>query len=229
MVKNKVRFFIVSLLFPVQLFCQRPSTGVWLTAQLPIQLNSKWQVHNDFTYRTLGYSTSSLQNLYRLGIRYTINKNWSTTLGGAFSFTRTSFNKENDEFAKEFRIWEELNYKNDLADKLHLQIRLRTEERSFSGTSSKDAYHTFRYRIKPQLVQQINTKWALLVSNEYMQQLINSKWSFDQNRFMVSGIYTVTAQTQLQAGYMWLQWPQQSVQHIITLSFQQNISLHAKQ
>jgi len=44
------------------------------------------------------------QHLHRFGLRYFVDNNWSGNIGGAFSFTRTSFTKENDEFAKEFVV-----------------------------------------------------------------------------------------------------------------------------
>ena len=224
-----VFLFIISLLMQVQVYSQRPAAGNWLTAQIPVQLNAHWQIHTDFNYRTLGNSASALQQLHRFGLRYIFNTHWSTTFGGALASTRTTYSKENTEFAKEFRFWEELNYKTLLNKSLTFQTRVRTEERSFSATGSKAAYHAFRYRIKPQLQKQIAPKWALLIADEYMQQHAHNNWSFDQNRFIVNGIYFLNKQTQLQAGYMWLQWPQHAAQNIITLSFQKTIHLYAKQ
>jgi hypothetical protein len=223
-----VFIFLTLFFFQEQVYCQRPAAGNWLTVQLPVQLNTHWQIHTDFNFRTLGNSANALQRLHRVGLRYIFNKHWSTTIGGALASTRTTYSKENDVFAREFRFWEELNYKIAVGNGLTFQTRIRTEERSFAATASKEAYQAFRYRIKPQLQQQITPKWAVLVADEYMEQHAHNKWSFDQNRFIVNGIYLLNKQTQLQAGYMWLQWPQHSAQNIIMLSLQKNISLHAK-
>jgi hypothetical protein len=229
MAANRSVIFMASLVISVNAFSQRPSTGIWFNVQLPLQLNNKWQIPNDFNYRTLGSSVTALQHLHRIGLRYNFTKNWSATAGIGLSYTRTTFSKQNTEFAKEFRYWQEINYKTALTNKLQAQVRIRTEERSFSATSTKAAFHAFRYRIKPQLLQKFSEKWGLLVADEYMQQHANNKWSFDQNRFIVSGIYYFNKPTQFQAGYMWLRWPAHSSQHILTLSFLKTISLHAKQ
>ncbi|MFN8253261.1 MAG: DUF2490 domain-containing protein [Ferruginibacter sp.] len=225
MMKGK-KIVFVSLL-PVFAYCQqRPSTGAWFSVQLPLQLSNKWQLPNDFNYRTLGNSFKTLQHLHRAGIRYNISHNWSVTAGAAFSFTRTSFSKSNTEFGKEFRWWQELNYKKPVTEKSTVQFRVRTEERSFSATHAKTAYHAFRYRLKPQLQQKIAGKWGLLFADEYMQQYANNTWSFDQNRLIINGTYALDKHSQLQAGYMWLQWPANSAQHILTLTFIKNIVIN---
>jgi Protein of unknown function (DUF2490) len=229
MAANRSIFFLASLLISVKAFSQRPTTGIWFNVQLPLQLNNKWQIPADFNYRTLGNSTAPLQHLDRIGLRYNFTKNWSAAFGAAVSFTRTTFSKENKEFAKEFRYWQEINYKIALTNKLQAQVRIRTEERSFSATSTKAGFHAFRYRIKPQLVEKFSEKWGLLIADEYMQQHANNMWSFDQNRFIVNGVYYFNKPTQFQAGYMWLRWPAHSSQHIFILSFLKTISLHAKQ
>jgi Protein of unknown function (DUF2490) len=224
----RILFFIIVLLFSLQSFAQRPTTGTWLTLQLPVQLNSKWQIHNDGGYRTLGNSITPLQYFYRPGIRYNISKNLSTAAGVAFFFSRTTFTKQNNDFGREFRFWEELNYKTALSKKTQWQTRLRIEQRNYAATSSKAAYHAFRYRIRTQLQQKLAAKWAVLLADEYMQQYARSNWAFDQNRLIINGIYTFNKLTQLQAGYMWLRWPANSSQHILSISLQKTISIHAK-
>lgn len=214
------------LFFPAQVYCQRPATGGWFSAQFPLQLSHKWQLPNDFNYRTLGTAFNALQHLHRAGIKYNISNHWSVTAGAAISFTRSSFSKQQREFTKEFRWWQELNYKTLLTKKLIAQLRIRTEERSFAATSTKASYHAFRYRIKPQLQQKISGKWGLLLADEYMQQHANSTWTFDQNRLILNGTYALDKQQQLQAGYMWLRWPAHADQHIVTITFVKNITVH---
>jgi len=225
---RRVKFIIPSLFISFIAQGQRPSTGTWLSVHLPLQLNNHWQIQNDINYRTLGNTPSALQHLHRFGLRYFFTPNWSATAGAAFSFTRTSFTKENDEFAKEFRWWQEVNYKTATKNQ-QWQLRVRSEERTFAATNEKAGYHAFRYRIKPQLLQQISSKWALLVADEYMQQHSNNNWHFDQNRLIINAVYFFNKPTQLQAGYMWLRLPANVSQHILTLTFYKTISLHAKQ
>jgi hypothetical protein len=227
--KSRRLIFPATLLFSVQLLSQRPVTGMWLTAQLPVSLNKKWQWHNDASYRTLGTSIAPLQYLYRTGLRYNINNNWNAAAGVAFFFTRSTFSKQNDEFAKEFRLWEEVTFKKDVANHLQSFSRLRIEQRSFAGTSSKPSYHAFRYRIKTQLQQQLNKHWALQLADEYMQQSVNNSLSFDQNRVMANVACLLPQQLTITAGYMWVKRPENISQHILNISFQKTLFLHAKQ
>ncbi len=220
---------IPSLLISAKVFSQRPVTGMWLAAQFPVSINKKWQWHNDGGYRTLGNSIAPLQYLYRTGLRYSINKNWSTAAGVAFFFSRTTFSKKNDEFAKEFRLWEEATFKKEVTKNLQTLSRLRIEQRSFAATTTKTSYHAFRYRLRTQLQQKIANKLALQLADEYMQQYKNNTWSFDQNRLITNAVYFFNKQTQLLAGYMWLRWPAHSSQHILNIGFQKIISFHAKQ
>jgi long-subunit fatty acid transport protein len=204
---------------------QRPETGLWFTVMTPVNFSKHWQWHNDAGYRTLGASAEALQYLYRTGIRYNFNQQWNTAGGVAFFFTRTSFSKSNDEFGHEFRFWEEVNRQKQVSKKLNWQLRLRTEQRFFAATSVKAKYTAWRFRFRTGLTQKINDKWSLQLADEYMQQQTNQKLSFDQNRVMLSGIYYVNKTTQLQGGYMWLRWPNDN-QHILTVRFIKNISLH---
>ena len=225
----RLLLFILLLFFSIQLIAQSPATGMWLGLQLPVQINNKWQIHNDAGYRTLGNNIAALQYLYRTGIRYTLSKHWNTAAGVAFFFSRTSFNKQNNEFGKEFRFWQEVIYKTDIVKNLQWQSRVRIEQRSYAATSTKSPYHAFRYRLRTQLQEKLSDKWALVLADEYMQQYAFTKWNFDQNRLIVNAVYSFNKTTQLQTGYMWLRWPANSSQHILTVSFQKNISLHAKQ
>jgi len=207
---------------------KRPDTGEWFAVNLPVNFSMHWQWHNDTGYRTLGTSVEALQYLYRTGFRYNFNRQWSTAAGIAFFFSRTSFSKLNDEFGHEFRFWEEVAHQRPLNKKLQGLFRFRTEQRFFAVTSVKEKYTGYRFRFRPGLNQKLNNKWCLQLTNEYMRQAANHKFTFDQNRLTFSGIYQFNRVTQLQAGYMWLKWPRDN-QHILTFTFTKNISLHGDQ
>ena len=209
-------------------FCQRPESGGWLSLQLPISIYQKWQWHNDAGYRTLGNTTAAMHFLYRTGLRYSINEHWNTAGGIAFFFTRSSFEKANHEFGREFRTWEEINYKMNISKPVQWLSRLRTEQRFYAATNNHLAFTAYRFRIKLQLQQSLSKKWGLLLANEYMQQLAHNKLTFDQNRFIVAGVFQCDKSAQFQAGYMWLRWPAHSSQHILTVTLQKNILFHGK-
>lgn len=223
----KKSFFIPVLFFSSPLIAQRPATGMWLNGQVPVNFTKKWQWHNDVSYRTLGSSIAPLQYEYRTGIRYFLNPVWSVTAGTAFFFTRNGFSKQQDEFGKEFRLWQELAYRKNITKPFQLYIRLRAEERSFAATSTRAAFHAFRYRIRTQLQQKLTNHWGVQLIDEYFQQHRNV-WAFDQNRAMANAVYFVNDQTNIAAGYMWLRWPAYSNQHILNITFQKAIALHGK-
>jgi hypothetical protein len=217
---------IVLLFISGSLFSQRPETGIWSAVQVPVNISKHWQWHNDAGYRTFGASAKPLQYLYRTGIRYNFNKQWSAATGVAFFFSKTDFNKTHHEFGNEFRFWQELNHQYSINKKLLLLLRFRTEQRFFAATSTKNAYTGYRFRLRSGINQKLNNKYSLQVTDEYFRQGASHKFLFDQNRLTFSGICQFNKSLQLQAGYMWLKWPKDN-QHIFTFTFIKTFSLHA--
>ena len=216
-------------LLPAILYAQqRPEEGVWLTLNTPIDLSSKWQIHNDASYRTLGTNTEPLQYLYRTGLRYHFNEQFSATAGVAFFFTRTSFNKDNDEFGNEFRTWQELNVNKKIHATRRIQIRFRPEQRFFEATKRREGFVAHRVRLRVSLHQELYKHWSLLLAQEYMQQYAQNDFVFDQNRLIAAIGHHFNEKTQLQIGYMWLLWPQESSQHLLNITFQKRIQLYGK-
>jgi hypothetical protein len=197
---------------------QQPATGHWLTVQVPVQINEKWQWYNDAGYRTLGNQAAAQQYFYRTGARYFFNKQLSAAAGTAFFLARTSFSKSNHEFGREFRLWQEMNWQLTLTKKVQLQNRIRTEERYFAATQKNSAFNAFRFRYRLAAIQTVSKKWSIQLADEYMQQARSGKFQFNQNRLMATAFYQANGSTQLQGGYMWLLWPSSS-QHIIQFTF----------
>lgn len=203
---------------------QRPTSGMWWSLQMPVELTAHWQWHNDGGYRTLGNFLSPYQYLYRTGVRYKWQDNWNAAAGIAFFFTRSSFLKTNNEFGREFRCWQELNNLRLFTKWLQMGARLRTEQRFFTATQFKAAYTAFRLRLKPVFTALVTKNCSLQLAGEYMRQFAHGRFSFDQNRLMIAAIYKLNVSAQLQGGYMWLYWPDHSSQHILTVGFQKNIT-----
>jgi hypothetical protein len=223
------RFVFIFMFFPVLVFAQtRPEEGIWVTLNMPVDFSSKWQMHNDASYRTLGVNTEPLQYLYRPGIRYVLNEKYSVATGVAFFFTRTTFNKDNDEFGSEFRTWQELNVNQRFDLKRKLQIRFRSEQRFFEETNRRDAFTAHRFRLRINFHQELFKHWSLILAEEYMQQYANNDFVFDQNRLITAMAYHLNETTHLQFGYMWLLWPQESSQHLLNITIQKRIQLYGK-
>ena len=205
---------------------QRPVEGIWTTINVPVEFSSRWQMHNDASYRTLGWGPASLQYLYRPGIRYLFKPTFSVAAGTAFFFTRTSFSKENDEFGYEFRTWQELLKKIEVKHETEFQVRFRSEQRFFRPTDRNPESRTaHRYRLRGTVIKKINEQWSVQVLDEYFRQVNEGIFEFDQNRVIFTGIRHLHGGGQLQIGYMWLRWPTSS-QHIISFGYQMKLKLY---
>ena len=223
--EKRQQFFVLaaSLLLSIQPgFGQRSQTIVWNTLQFPVQLSSTWQVHNDISYRTIGVSGSAYQYTFRTGVRRFINEKWNVATGLAFFFTRTSFDKTNHEFGREFRLWQESVKENKLNKNLSLFNRFRTEERFFAATSKKEKNFSLRLRYRMAVVQTLSHKWKVQLANEYMRQLTGGEFVFQQNRLGATAIYSVNTSIQLQAGYIWSKLAM-ATQHFITCTITKTI------
>lgn len=220
---KKITGITITIFTSIILKAQTSNHGIiWVTVQVPVQLSAKWQVVNDASYRTLGFSAYSFQYTFRTGVRYVVSKQFSVSTGVASFNTRTSFQKENQEFGKEFRLWQEGTYDIVLSNKTVLQNRFRTEERFFSASTERQAFNALRVRYRPAVVHTINGHWKILLADEYMHQLANKKFIFQQNRVNVAGIYVINSLAQVQAGYIWSKITGAN-QHFITLTFQKTI------
>jgi len=218
-------YFIILYFSAKAATAQIPATGSWIAIQAPVNLNKKWQWHNDAGYRTLGASLSAYQFLFRTGLRYNFNTKWSVATGTAFFYTRSSYQKFNREFGGEFRIWQEFNAQHPVSKTISLQNRLRSEQRWFAATDNRGEYFGFRFRYRVAATKNLTEKWAFQLANEYMRQVVDDKFSFNQNRLLGTALYKINTSTLIQGGYMWLKWPASS-QHIMTFTFQKVISLH---
>jgi hypothetical protein len=195
---------------------------MWLALQMPVQFGKRWQWHNDAGYRTLGNQVAAHQHLYRTGARYFLTPRLSTAAGIAFFFTRTSYAKQNKEFEREFRIWQEANWQPVLAKRLKGLLRLRTEQRFFEATGQQSARNTTRLRYRLGTLYELSPRWSVQLTDEYMHQFNHGASSFNQNRLNAMAIYQINDATQLQGGYTWLLWPITS-QHIILLTYSKTI------
>jgi Protein of unknown function (DUF2490) len=218
-------FIFCTTLFWQTSFCQQNNLSVWNTIQLPITLSSKWQIHNDISYRTIGFSTAAFQYTFRHGVRYFINKKWNIAAGFAQFNTRTKFDRKENYFGKENRLWQEIVHEKKISPKFTLLHRFRIEERFFSATKNTDPFTAIRCRYRLAFQQSITNKWKLQLFDEYMQQLQNGDFNFQQNRLGTTAIFSFDKLTQMQLGYIWSKQKTSNL-HFITCTFTKNIHLH---
>ncbi|MES1217388.1 MAG: DUF2490 domain-containing protein [Bacteroidota bacterium] len=208
-------------------FGQLPTTSIWLTAQLPVNFSPKLQWHNDLTYKTMEVSSRAYQRYYRTGLRYQFSKKWNAVNGIGFFTTNVSTDKTHDEYGKEFRIWQEVNYQYSAKKNLGIQHRFRTEERFYKETDTKSAFHILNLTYRLSFTKPIAEKWDLLWGDEYFEQAYRGKFIFNQNRVITAAVYTVNKTTQFQGGYIWVLRKTLS-QHVIQLTYRKSILLYGK-
>lgn len=221
------RFVTISfVLMSVFGYSQEPASELWFSAAVPVTFGKtkNWQWHNDAGYRTNGISIMPHQYLYRTGIRKFFSEQWSAATGIAFFSTRVGYKKADHEFGNEYRLWQEINHQYKIFQQLSLQNRLRIEQRFFEAINDKDAYKALRLRYRIGLTQKLSSKWSVQVADEYMRQLQQDQFLFNQNRFMFTAQRHWNKDVQVQAGYMWL-LRSTSSQHIFTISFQKAITI----
>lgn len=202
-------------------------TSNWFSLHLLVNCGSKWQWVNDVEYKTLGISASAYGYHYRTGIRYRFNEAWSVATGTALFFTRSSYQKYDHEFGREFRVWQELNIHEPLSKFFSLRNRFRAEERWFESVAGKDAFFGFRLRDRATITRSLTRKLSLEFGDEYQQMLTDRKFSFNSNRILLLMLYKTNEESELQGGYLWMKLPVSS-QHVFTFTFQKSISWHRK-
>lgn len=204
---------------------QVPPTSMWFTLQLPVSLSHRWQLHNEGTYRTRGTSFVANQRFYRAGMRYMISDEWNVAGGVAFFSTKTRVDKHDNEFGKEFRLWQELAYQHSFNKKFSLQYRARTEERFLEATSVNPANRILNINNRLSFQKPISGKWDIQLAEELFEQVIDRKLNFNQNRLSTAGIFRAGKNMQVQGAYIWVK-RKASSQHVIQFTIRKTILLY---
>jgi hypothetical protein len=200
-------------------------TIVWSSFSTPVRFSSRWQMPVDISYRTIGFSSSAYQYTFRTGVKRFINDVWSTAAGVALFFTRTSFEKTDHEFGREFRLWQDAAAEKGLKNRFVLQNRFRVEERFFAATEEKEKYLAIRLRYRVGLTKFLGEKFKVQLAEEYMEHYTSGQFNFQQNRIYFSVGCLLNKLTQIDAGYIWSRVPDLN-RHYMTMSFQRTILFH---
>ncbi|MEO5563068.1 MAG: DUF2490 domain-containing protein [Chitinophagaceae bacterium] len=206
----------------------QPKGGsMWVTAQLPVDFSKRLQWHNDLSYKSGGITLKAYQRFYRTGLRYRISDHWNTAAGVGFFTTQTAGNKEDDEFGREFRVWEELIYQTSISKKWSFQNRLRPEERFLHATTQKPASKILNLSDRVSFTKELSEKWDLQMADEFFEQVIDKEFVFNQNRLMGAGIYTINNSLQIQGGYIWVLRKTFS-QHVLQITIRKIFSAYGR-
>ena len=219
---------LILLLIGRTAMAQPHGVSVWFTGQLPVGLSSKWQWQNDFTYRSNGMKAEAYQRFFRTGLRYQLSDKWGVAGGIAFFITLAGgANKDDDEYGKEFRFWEDVTYQHVFNKDLSFQNRLRIEERFLHETNLKPAYNILNLNYRVSFLKPVSDKWDVQVADEFFEQVVGGKFLYNQNRVQCAGILNVTKNFQVQGGYIWA-LRKTFAQHIIQFTVRKMFMAYGK-
>jgi hypothetical protein len=206
---------------------QPKGASFWLSAQLPVDLSPRWQWHNDLAYKSNGVTLRTYQRWYRTGLRYRISGKLNVAGGIGFLATQASTNKKDDEFGREFRLWQEMIYQNPMKNDWQFQNRVRVEERFLQATATKPSSHILQLSDRVSFTKTLNEKWDLQFADEYFEQVIDRKFVFNQNRLMGIGIYNISKKFQMQGAYIWVV-RKTFTQHILQITIRKLFSAYGR-
>lgn len=204
---------------------QPPVSSDWMTLQLPVSAGDRWQWLNEYSYRTIGQSASLYQLFLRTGAKYLINPHWSAASSIDMVTTRTSSEKDNKNYGREWRIWQELTYKSRPGKKMSWQNRFRIEERFFQQTQNTGAYTSVRFRCRLSATRAITSRWSVQLADEVMEERTRAAWgAFNQNRIYLNSIHQLNTTLQAQAGYYIVLRSASRLQQVFALTVQQKLA-----
>jgi hypothetical protein len=206
---------------------QPKGASFWLTAQLPVDLSPRWQWHNDLLYKSNGVTLKTYQRWYRTGIRYRISDKVNVAGGIGFLSTQGSTNKNDDEFGREVRMWEELIYQNPLKNEWSFQNRIRVEERFLHETATKPSSRILQMSDRVSFTKTLSEKWGLQFADEFFEQVINKEFVFSQNRLLGVGIYNISKNLQVQGAYIWV-LRKTFTQHVLQVTIRKLFSAYGR-
>jgi hypothetical protein len=206
---------------------QPKGASFWLTAQLPVDLSPRWQWHNDLLYKSNGVTLKTYQRWYRTGIRYRISDKVNVAGGIGFLSTQGSTNKNDDEFGREVRMWEELIYQNPLKNEWSFQDRVRVEERFLHETATKPSSRILQMSDRVSFTKTLSEKWGLQFADEFFEQVINKEFVFSQNRLLGVGIYNISKNLQVQGAYIWV-LRKTFTQHVLQVTIRKLFSAYGR-
>lgn len=166
------------------------------------RLHENWSIHSEVQYRSFEINPNTEQLMFRLGVNYHINNNYSTSLGYAY-VPNFAFDKENIKGIQvsENRIWQQFLMKNTIG-RVNFEHRYRLEQRWLQTTNGDKYLNRIRYLLRvmvPLNKKQIENQTLFL--NFYNELFIHfSNTPFDRNRLFGALGYQLTTNLNIQLG-----------------------------
>ena len=175
------------------------TTGSWTTLNAKISGHEKWSGVAEFNIRSLSLYDRFYYYELKGGATYSINKNFSFTLGTGLYKT---FNEgpDFDDYSKqtEIRVWEQFVMKQQLSI-IDIEHRYRIEQRFTEKYANR-----FRYRLNISVpLNHLKIEPQTVYAVVYNELFFTDKLPhFSRNRFHAGAGYILNEKVSLQAGWL---------------------------
>ena len=164
---------IVLFLIPNFLFAQDSEIGNWFLYFGNQSFNKRWNLWNEFQYRSYNYGSDLQQLVFRLGVGYNITEN-NNNIHAGYSFINSEnyiAGTDKKQSIDEHRIYQQFITKQNFS-RVYIQHRYRIEERFFKN-ETKMRYRYFLSLNVPVTRKTMTDKTIYL--SAYSEIFINSK------------------------------------------------------
>ena len=172
--------------------------GAWYMYNGSHKIADKFAIKTMAHFRYYEVLSEFQQEIYRLGLNYTISPKVNFTVGYSYVNTDTEF-KISSRNLEEHRLYEDFNISGKLKD-LKLRHRLRFEHRFFNTFSS----HWFRYDLNANYP--ISKNWSVYAFNEIFLNIDKSK-KIVQNWTGAGFLHKLNTNLKIKLGYFYQKFP----------------------
>ena len=197
----KLKYLLILLLNPLFGHSQESELGNWFNYFGNVQINDRWNWHNEVQYRNYNFIGDLEQLLIRTGIGYNLTEgNNNILLGYGFIQSENYLDGTSEKEAfPEHRIFQQFITRQQ-AGRVSLQHRYRFEQRFVKGDFK------LRYRYMLGLNIPLNNKvmtdhtWYISIYDEIF--LNSKKVVFDRNRLYAGPGYKISSKLRFELAYM---------------------------
>ncbi|QDQ39193.1 DUF2490 domain-containing protein [Legionella geestiana] len=222
MMKGCKRCFILLLLVgSISAVAAERREGLWGLISF-FGSTSAWLYDLQLQPRYIGGSADVNQSLVNLGAGRALSAPWQAWAG----LTLQQTDQDAPTVAREYRLWEELDYRFQRLP-FEVVVRSRLEERRAEGYTCVSN----RLRERVLITRFLNDNWRLVIFNEFFFNLNQVPWittpTFDQNRTFMGMEYQLTRSIRAGSGYLWRYLPTTPSQtdNILMLTLLVNIDM----
>jgi hypothetical protein len=211
---------VIVLFFYNSSFCQNQRIGSnnsigWIAVTNTLKISPKMAVFAESQWRRVEGLENPQQNLFRLGLSYSLRKDVNLNMGYAFADTHPYGDYPNANRFSENRIYEQIVIKNpvgnvDLSHRFTLEQRFLEKFLIQNGIANTDwvFLNRMRYRLRVEVplyrASSDDNSWSAVLLDEVFVGFGKNVGAnvFDQNRLAALMGYKLNKNIKLEAGYL---------------------------